>query len=195
MQVRDVMTVGVVTVTSDTPLKEVASLLVGARVSGLPVVDGGKVVGVISESDLLPVREGAARGRVQTAGDVMSRKVVSLVEEMTVTEAARVIQRHGVKRAPVMRGDALVGIVTRADLLRPYLRTDSEILAEVEEQVLVRAMGLSPREVRAGVRDGVVEVEGRVASARERAILLHLIRSVDGVVDVEDGLALEEAAV
>lgn len=195
MQVRDVMTVGVVTVTSDTPLKEVASLLVGARVSGLPVVDGGKVVGVISESDLLPVREGASRGPVQTAGDVMTRKVVSLVEEMTVTEAARVIQRHRVKRAPVMRGEALVGIVTRADLLRPYLRTDSEILAEVEEQVLVRAMGLSPRDVRARVRDGVVSIDGRVPSDRERAILLHLIRSVDGVVDVEDRLALEEAAV
>lgn len=193
MQVRDVMTVGVVTVAPDTPLKEVASLLVGARISGLPVVDGGSLVGIISESDLLPVREGATRSGVQTAADVMTRKVVSLVEEMTVTQAARVLQRHRVKRAPVMRGDALVGIVTRADLLRPYMRTDSEILSEIEDRILGAALEISPRDVRVAVVGGVVSLVGPVASERERAVLLHMCRSVDGVVDVEDRLALQRA--
>jgi len=192
MLVRDVMTVGVVTAAPDTPVKELAGLLVGARVSGMPVVDEGKVVGIVSESDLMPLHEGDPGHRVQVASDVMTRKLVTLVEGMTVTEAARVLQRHRVKRAPVMRGERLVGIVTRADLLRPYLRTDLEILAEVEESVLSGALGISPRGVRALVTDGVVRLEGRVTSARTRAILLRLVRAVDGVVDLEEDLEIEE---
>ncbi|HEX6262036.1 MAG TPA: CBS domain-containing protein [Actinomycetota bacterium] len=192
MLVRDVMTVGVVTAAPDTPVKELAALMVGARISGIPVVEDGKVVGIVSESDLLPLHEGDPGRRVQVAADVMTRKLVTLVEGMTVTEAARVLQRHGVKRAPVMRGERLVGICTRANLLRPYLRTDLEILAEVEEAVLSGALGISPRGVRALVTDGVVRLEGRVTSARTRAILLRLVRAVDGVVDLEEQLEIEE---
>ncbi len=113
------------------------------------------------------------------------------MEEMTVTEAARVLQRHHIKRAPVTRGDKLVGIVTRADLLRPYLRTDAEILAEIEDNVIRRALGLSPRGIDLSVGDGVVTIKGRVRGSREKAILLRLVRSVDGVVDVEDDLEIE----
>lgn len=190
VRVRDVMTVGVVTVAPETSVKEVAGLLVGAKVSGVPVVEGGRLVGIISESDLLPTHEGAPGHRVQTAADIMTRKVVSLVEEMTVTAAARVLERHRIKRAPVMRGDRVVGIVTRGDLLRPYLRTDSEIRAEIEEVVLANAFGLRGKEVSVLVGDGVVHLEGRVPTSRLRAILLHLVRGVDGVVDVEDELAV-----
>ena len=192
MLVRDVMTVGVVTVGPDTPVKEIAQLLVGARVSGLPVSEGGRIVGIVSESDILPVHEGDPGHPVGTAADVMTRKVVTLVEGMTVTEAARILQRHRIKRAPVTRGERLVGIVTKADLLRPYLRTDSEILAEVEDAVIERALGLSPRRVRPLVADGVVRLEGEVPTRRARAILLRLVRSVDGVVDVEDVLDVAE---
>jgi len=188
MLVRDVMTVGVVTVSPETSLKEIAGLLLGAKVSGVPVVDGGQVVGIVSESDLLPLREGTAGHPVARADDVMTRKLISLVEEMSVTEAARVLQRHRIKRAPVMRGGRLVGIVTRADLLRPYLRTDTEILVDVEESVLVRGMQLSPREVRVSVSAGVVSLKGEVPDARMRSILLRLVRSIDGVVDVVDHL-------
>lgn len=192
MLVRDVMTVGVVTVGPGTPVKEIASLLVGARVSGVPVVDDGKLVGIVSESDIMPVHQGDPGHSVKIAADVMNRKVISLIETMTVTEAARVLQRHRIKRAPVTRGERLVGIVTRADLLRPYLRTDSEMLAEIEEMVLQRALGLSPRDTRASVTDGVVRLEGSVPTRRARAILLRLVRSVDGVVDVEDELEVAE---
>jgi osmotically-inducible protein OsmY len=82
--------------------------------------------------------------------------------------------------------------VTRADLLRPYLRTDSEILAEVEDAVIERALGLSPRLVRPFVANGVVRIEGEVPTRRARAILLRLVRSVDGVVDVEDVLQVAD---
>jgi len=190
MRVRDVMTVGVVAVAPTTRLKEVASLLVGARVSGLPVVDEGKLVGIVTESDLMPLHEGTPGHPVQTAADVMTRKVVTLVEEMTVTSAARVLERHRVKRAPVMRGDRMVGIVSRGDLLRPYLRTDLEIRAEVEELILAGSLGVRAGEVQVLVEDGVVQLDGEVESERLRAIVSRLVRSVDGVVDVVDNVTV-----
>jgi CBS domain-containing protein len=188
MRVKDVMTVGVVTAAPDSPIREVAQLMLRTKVSGLPVLDEGRLVGIVSESDILPLREGAPGRRVQMAADVMTREVITLVEEMGVTEAARVLERHGIKRAPVTRGERLVGIVSRADLLRPYLRRDSEILAEIEHGVLAHALALDLRDVRALVSEGVVHLEGKVASERDRALLARLVRSIDGVVDVDDGL-------
>jgi CBS domain-containing protein len=190
MRVRDVMTVGVIAASSTTRLKEVASLLVGAKVSGLPVVDEGKLVGIVTESDLMPLHEGTPGHPVQIAADVMTRKVVTLVEEMTVTSAARVLERHRVKRAPVMRGDRMVGIVSRGDLLRPYLRTDLEIRAEVEELILAGSLGVRAGEVQVLVEDGVVQLDGEVESERLRAIVSRLVRSVDGVVDVVDNVTV-----
>lgn len=191
MRLRDVMSVGVVAVPSRTTVKEAAGLMVGAKVSGLPVVDDGLLVGIVTESDLQPVHEGAPGRRVQTVGDLMTRKVVTLVEDMTVTSAARVLERHGVKRAPVMRGDRLVGIISRCDLLRPYLRTDSEILAEVEEAVIA-GIGERASRIDPVVEEGVVTLAGEVVSERARSILVRLARGVDGVVDVEDHLVLPE---
>ena len=188
MQVRDVMTVRVHTVTPDTSLKEVAGLLLRERISGVPVVDDGRLVGIVSESDLQPLREAIPDRPLRVAADVMTRDVVALTEDLTVTEAARVLVRNHVKRAPVLRNESMVGIVTRADLLRPLLRTDAEILAEVEDAVLGKSLGLSPRLVQVRVLDGVVRLQGQVGSERQRAVLLRLARSVDGVVDVIDAL-------
>lgn len=188
MRVKDIMTVRVFTVGPETPVKEVASLLIERRMSGVPVVDGAEVVGIVSESDILPLHEEKPARPVRTAADVMTAPVITLTEEATVTEAARVMERHRVKRAPVLRDGVLVGIITRGDLLRPYLRTDSEILAAVEDAVV--AQGLSPRVIRAGASEGVVTLEGSVSAERDRAILLRLIRSLDGVIDVVDHLSL-----
>lgn len=178
------MTVRVHTVSPDTPLKEVAGLLLRERISGVPVMEGERLVGILSESDLQPLREGAPDRRIRVAADVMTRDVVTLQEHLSVTEAARVLDRHHVKRAPVLRGDRLVGILTRSDLLRPYIRTDGEILAEVEDAVVRGSLGMGPSQVRVRVREGVVHVEGTVRSERDRGLLLRLARSVDGVVDV-----------
>ncbi|HEV8681427.1 MAG TPA: CBS domain-containing protein [Actinomycetota bacterium] len=188
VRVKDIMSVRVITVTPQTPIKEVATLLVEQRVSGVPVVDGGRVIGIVSESDILPLREEKPARPVRTAADVMTAPVITLTEEATVTEAARVLERHRVKRAPVLREGLLVGIVTRGDLLRPYLRTDTEILVGVED--VIEAQGLSPRHVHAAVRDGVVTLDGTIGTERDRAILLRLVRSLDGVVDVVDGVAI-----
>jgi CBS domain-containing protein len=188
VRVKDIMTVRVFTVGPETPVKEVASLLIERRMSGVPVVDGAEVVGIVSESDILPLHEEKPARPVRTAADVMTAPVITLTEEATVTEAARVMERHRVKRAPVLRDGVLVGIITRGDLLRPYLRTDSEILAAVEDAVL--AQGLSPKVIRAGASEGVVTLEGSVGTERDRSILLRLIRSLDGVIDVVDHLSL-----
>jgi predicted transcriptional regulator len=182
------MTVGVLSVAPDTPVKEVAAVLLERGISGVPILDEGRVVGIVSESDLLPLREERPARPIRTAADVMTSPVIALTEELTVTEAARVLQRHRIKRAPVLRDGRLVGIVTRSDLLRPLLRTDSEILAAVEDAIL--AQGLSPRSVHAAAAEGVVTIEGEVGTERERAVLVRLIRSVDGVVDVVDRLAV-----
>lgn len=183
MLVRDVMTVAVITASPDTTVKELAQLLVGGRIGGVPIVEGGELAGIVTTSDLLQIREAPA-STARVAADVMTKNLVTLTEGTSVTGAARVLARYGVKRAPVVRGTRLVGIVTRSDLLRPYLRTDSEIRAEVEDSVLVQSLGLNPRTIAVSVDDGVVTLQGRVASPDVRELLTRLCRSVAGVVDV-----------
>lgn len=190
MRVRDVMSVAVVAIAPQSGIREIAQLFLEHRIGGAPVVDGsGRLLGVVSASDLLRAgRNGGPSPR--TAGEVMSTDVLTLEEEMGVSEAARALERRAVKRAPVIRGGRLVGIVTRSDLLRPYLRTDSEIRAEVEMDVLVGTLGLSAREVQVSVRDGVVRLAGSVAGPGLHRILRRMVGSVDGVVGVDDGLAV-----
>src|SRR5688572_20262388 len=99
MYVRDVMTTRLIAVRPEEPLKELAGLLIRNRIGGVPVTDTeGHVLGIVSESDLQPTREGAPGRPIRTAADVMTRPVITLTEGDTVTQAARVLQRHGVKR-------------------------------------------------------------------------------------------------
>jgi CBS domain-containing protein len=116
----------------------------------------------------------------------MTWPVITLTEEDTVAQAARTLQSHGVKRAPVLREGVIVGIVTRSDLLRPYLRTDLEIQADVEEALFGDSLELRGDEVNVGVSKGVVRLEGRARDSQQRALAVRLARSVDGVMDVED---------
>jgi CBS domain-containing protein len=144
MNVRDVMSTRLIAVRPEEPLKQVATILVRNRIGGVPVTDPeGHPLGIVSESDLQPTREGAPGRRIRRVPDVMTRPVITLTEEDTVTQAARVLQRHKVKRAPVLRQGVVVGMITRSDLLRPYLRTDSEIRADVEQVLLGDGLGLS----------------------------------------------------
>jgi CBS domain-containing protein len=189
MNVRDVMSVRLIAVRSEEPFKEVARLLVRNRIGGVPVTDAeGHLLGIVSESDLQPTKEKAPLRPVRTAADVMTRPVITLMEDDTVTQAARVLQRHGVKRAPVLRGGVVVGMITRSDLLRPYLRTDSEIRADVEGVLLGDGLGLVPSRFDVRVESGVVRLQGLVADRRQQAITVRLARGVEGVIDVLDEL-------
>lgn len=183
------MTTRLLTVRPETPLKELARVLVHNRIGGVPVTDGeGHVLGIVSETDLQPTKQEAPLRPVRTAVDVMTRPVITLTEDDTVTQAARVLQRHRVKRAPVLRRGVVVGMITRSDLLRPYLRTDSEIRADVEEVLFGDGVGLILERLDVRVESGVVRLQGLVADRRQQAVTVRLARGVEGVIDVIDQL-------
>jgi CBS domain-containing protein len=189
MYVRDVMSTRMIAVSPEEPLKELARIMVRNRIGGVPVTDReGHVLGIVSETDLQPTREEAPLRPVRTAADVMTRPVITLVEGDTVTQAARVLQRHRVKRAPVVRQGVVVGMITRGDLLRPYLRTDSEIRADVEEVLFSDGLGLVPGRIDVRVESGIVHLQGQVGDRRQQAITVRLTRGVEGVIDVLDDL-------
>lgn len=144
MNALDVMTDAVVSVRHETPASEVARLLLDNRISAVPVVDNnGAPIGMVSEGDLLGRDETAREARrdwwlallaegktlsaeflanlrslERTAGDVMSAPVATVGEEADVREIARLLATHRIKRVPVVREDRIIGIVSRADLLR-----------------------------------------------------------------------------
>lgn len=205
--VRDVMTPDVVTVSESAEFKEVAGLLAAHRVGALPVLNPvGHVVGIVSESDLLltqryphaaetarliePGRLRGERHRAdgRTAGMVMSAPAITIAPGTTVTQAARLMHTHKVKHLPVVDADgALVGIVSRADLLRVFLRDDEAILADLRE-LLAAEPGIDPGEVGITVTDGVVTLRGRVRRRGAARTLALLARELDGVVGVDDRL-------
>ncbi|MDX3803695.1 CBS domain-containing protein [Streptomyces sp. AK04-3B] len=209
--VGEVMTHDVVEAYRETPFKDVVRLLDQHRISGLPVVDDDdKVVGVISETDLIrrqaartadgrtrlvrlpPLSRGARRtaavGRATTAQQLMSTPAVTVHPEQRIAEAARVMERHGVERLPVVdEEDRLIGIATRRDLLRVFLLTDDEIRREVGEEV-TRALGMSADGVVVSVRDGMVTLEGTLRHRGDIPLALRSTYRVDGVVGVVNGL-------
>ena len=179
----------------------------------------GRVLGVVSEADLLarqsvqeelrreelrrrtaPAwwrrltrgragRRTAAKAHAATARELMSAPAVTVRPEETVTEAARTLERHGVKRLPVVGEDGrLAGIVTRHDLLRIFLRTDTEIRAEVAVQVVERTLWLAATALDITVEEGVVTLEGQVERRSEIPIALRMTERLDGVVAVVDKL-------
>jgi CBS domain-containing protein len=209
-----VMTTEVVRAAYGTPFKEVARLLADHRISGLPVVDeDGKVIGVISETDLLArqaatpepyeprrrfaflsgltrgARQRAAKAHARTAGHLMTAPPVVAHADDSIVEAARTMAQHQVERLPVLdEADRLVGIVTRRDLLQVFLRPDTEIRSEVIDEVLVRALWLSPRGVDVSVTEGVVTLSGHMERKSETEIALSMTARIDGVVGVVDRL-------
>ncbi|MBC2906468.1 CBS domain-containing protein [Streptomyces cupreus] len=212
-KVGSVMTTEVVRAEHGTPFKEVARLLGDHRISGLPVVDEDEqVVGVISETDLLIrqaetpdpyeprkrswfaglTRQGrtrAVKAKACTAGRLMTEPPITVHADDTIVEAARTMAQHRVERLPVLdEEDRLVGIVTRRDLLKVFLRPDAEIRAEVIDEVLVRALWLTPRAADVSVTEGVVTLSGELERKSETEIAVSMTRQIDGVVAVVDKL-------
>jgi CBS-domain-containing membrane protein len=210
-KVRNVMSHEVITVDEQAPFTEMVRRMAVHKVSALPVDnDDGRLVGIVSEADLLHKeeyqdlederhwletrRERAARAKAagRRAADVMSTPVVTIDPEATVAEAARRLARHRVKRLPVVDElGKLVGIVSRADLLRLYLRDDETIHREIVDEVLLRALWIDPMTVVVKVDDGVVTLGGQVESASLIPIVVHLTRTVPGVVDVVNRLSFQ----
>lgn len=192
-RVQNVMTTKMVVAHPTTPVKQVAGLLAAQGLSALPVVDGrGRVVGVVSEADLLANSQLLADGRGGvTAGEVMTSPAVTVTPQATVTEAARRMQTSGVKRLPVVAGSGrLVGIVSRADLLRPLTRPDEEIRWAIEE-MLGHELLIDPARVEVEVREGVVTLTGQVERRSLIPIVVRLTGAAEGVVRVQDWLTFE----
>ncbi|MFE9650642.1 CBS domain-containing protein [Streptomyces sp. NPDC006365] len=212
-KVGSVMTTEVVRAEYGTPFKEVARLLGQHRISGLPVVDDDeKVIGVISETDLMvhqaespdpyepkkrfrfagltpAAKRRAAKARARTAGQLMTEPPVTVHADNTIVEAARAMARHHIERLPVLDEEQrLVGIVTRRDLLQVFLRPDAEIRTEVIDEVLVRALWLAPHSVDVSVVEGVVTLSGHMERKSESEIAVSMTRQIDGVVAVVDEL-------
>lgn len=210
MNVADVMTRDVVHVAPDAPLREVAQLLSERRISGVPVVDeAGTCVGVVSEADLLPKQlsrgpsqrlplewilgdrhdpEEQRRRAATTAAQAMSSPAVTIGPDRPLREAAGLMVERDVTRLPVVSEGALVGILTRADLVRAYLGLDEEIRRTVREHVLRTTMWLDPTRFSVDVRDGRVTVGGHVDRRSTARIITRLIGVVDGVVEVTSGI-------
>ncbi|WP_327302827.1 CBS domain-containing protein [Streptomyces sp. NBC_01298] len=177
------MTDEVVSVLGRTPSADVAALLVEHDIGGMPVLDADeRVLGVVSRTDLL-VQDHL------TAEDLMTAPAVTVHADQTVTEAARLITRRGVTRLPVVdEEDRLVGIVTRRDLLRVFLRPDHEIHRVLVEDVLADTMGIGADAVSVDVVDGVVTLDGRLSKSSQIPVALRLAGQLDGVVAVIDRL-------
>jgi CBS domain-containing protein len=188
-RVQDVMTIEVVVAHPTTPVKQVADLLAGHGLSALPVIDGqGRVLGVVSETDLLGDSQRPAGGPMATtAGEVMTSPAVTISPHATLTEAARRMQADGLKRLPVVAASGrLIGIVSRADLLRPLVRPDEHISRDVEE--LLERKLLVAAGVEVEVRDGIVTLTGQLERRSLIPILVGLVDGIEGVVRVEDWL-------
>jgi CBS domain-containing protein len=215
MRVEEVMTRDVATVGPDTSLKQVARELVRRAISGMPVVDDrGRVVGVVSEADVL-VKErrepdhGGALGRLlhgvdhlselkldaRTAGEAMTSPAITIEGFWSVATAAQMMLDHAVNRLPVVRQGDLVGIVTRADLVRAFARSDEEIAREIREQVaLQEAMWLETGAVEVQVDAGETTLAGNLRRRSDAEVLPKIVARVPGVVGVRSQLTWSEDA-
>jgi CBS domain-containing protein len=214
MRVEDVMTRDVATARADMSLKEAAREMTERGISGMPVIDDdGQVIGVISEADLLgkerhaPEHNGSAlrrlRRRSETdeerrfdarlVGAAMTTPAITVAAYCPVTGAAERMLERGINRLPVIRRNRLIGIVTRADLVRAFARSDHELEADVREMVELQkelAGDRSPIEV--GVSDGEVTLSGEVRLQSQAEIIARTVRSVPGVVGVSSKLSWTE---
>jgi CBS domain-containing protein len=212
MKISDVMTRDVMTVSPDVTLKEVAEVLSGLGVSGLPVVEDGRVVGVVSEADVLAKERGdsprrsslfglllddgadlTAKLEARTAGEAMTSPAVTISQDRPLAEAAARMLDEQVNRLPVIEEDGtLVGIVTRADLVRAFARSDEEIAREVHEDVVLRTLWIAPERIQVSVEDGEVQITGHVESKAEAELLPEFVRKVAGVVSVSSSLTWDD---
>ncbi|MEU9991818.1 CBS domain-containing protein [Streptomyces sp. NPDC048045] len=201
--VSDVMTHTVASVGRRASFKAVVELMQDWQVSALPVLEGeGRVVGVVSEADLLPAEElrdspedgyaplgrpaDVAKTAAVTAGDLMSSPAFTVPANATLAEAARIMAREKVKRLPVVGETGLLeGVVSRADLLKVFLRDDRDIAEEIRREVVSYLFPLTSSVIQVDVEDGVATLTGQVRDTSLVPVAARLVRAVEGVVDVE----------
>jgi CBS domain-containing protein len=225
MQAADVMITDVVSVPETATVREVAQLMLDKRISGVPVVDAkGRIVGIVSEGDLLRRAEiGSQRkrswwlelvaGTEQLASeyirshavrvtDIMARDVVTATETTPLSEIATLLERHRIKRVPIVRGGKLVGIVSRANLVQALaaqppaasVKSDDRSIREtLTKHIREQPWGM-PWLLTTTVEDGVVTLWGPVTSEQIRASLRIAAETTPGVKDVKDEMFIWDPA-
>jgi|SRR5262249_55110194 len=224
MNAADVMVTNVITVRPETSVQEVARVLLTNRISGAPVVDeSGKLVGIVSEGDLMHRAEAGTERRrpwwlaILTGRDVLaaeyvrehSRKVADVMTHQVITaapitplnEIANLLEKNGIKRVPIVREGRLIGIVSRANLLQalaslPKGQVPASSDSAIRDDVLARLRAESwtrPSLVNVIVRDGTVELWGIVDSATEKKAVCVAAEVTPGVRAVNDNLIIRPA--
>jgi CBS domain-containing protein len=207
MKIGDIMTTKVFAVEADTALKEVATRMLEYGISGMPVADGDRVLGVVSETDILfkersaPERQGLvdwlvhygedppqAKLEARTAGEAMTSPAVTIASSRSVADAAELMLDLRVDRLPVVDSGRLVGIVTRTDLVRVFTRGDDELEREIREDGIVKRLWTSADRVKISVDQGNVVLTGRVDTEELAKSIVSFAESVPGVVSVESQL-------
>jgi CBS-domain-containing membrane protein len=207
--VGDVMTRRVVTARPETSFKEAVQLLEDNRISGLPVVDDtGRVVGIVTETDLLNKAEkrepdayvlesrrhrlDRSRAAALDVARAMSREVTSVRPDFPVSRAAREMHTLGFKRLPVVdeRG-TLVGIVSRGDLLKVFLRSDAELKAEVRRILDQAELSMGGSELEVTVTGGIVDLAGSFGAKSRLEATLRAVADIDGVIGIRNHMVSE----
>lgn len=209
MRVRDLMTADVITIGRDASLKEAARRMIEAGVSGLVVPgDDGTLAGVITEADFVKGESGRRpkkRARIlswfshdeevpqfeRIVGDVMTSDVVTIDPGSDHAEAARIMQSQKIKRLPVIEDGALVGIISRSDILRAFARPDEDIVTELRDHVMKKVLWVDPKRVEVNVVEGNVVLEGQLETKSDAVLLEDLAGRLDGVVSVKSRLTWE----
>lgn len=221
MQAGDVMTTKVITVQPNDGVEEISRLLLKHRISAVPVVDTDRhILGIVSEGDLMRRAEGETESRHswwleavlsardtaeeyikthgRTAGDVMTRNIVTVSEDTPVREIARLLETHHIKRVPVTSDKRLVGIVSRANLLHGLAAggvnitgpqsADDKTIRQKLQHAMAKEAGLDTSSINVIVSDGAVQLWGLVGSSTERDAAQIAAESIKGVKSVENHL-------
>jgi CBS domain-containing protein len=219
MLARQIMSHQVITVGVDTPVVDAIKIMLSHHVSGLPVVDSaGKLVGIVSEGDFIRRAEigterqrgrwltclaGAervafdfARAHGRRIGQIMTAEPITIGEETPLPKIVEVMEKHGIKRLPVMRENIIVGMVTRADFLPAVAKVarNIESLSQDDDQIrnaVIATMARAPWRpcaLNVGVYEGIVSLRGNIRSERGRQAAIVAAENVPGVKRVEDHL-------
>jgi CBS domain-containing protein len=220
MNAADIMTPDVITVHPDTPLDQVVTLMLDGRISGMPVVDGDAIVGIVTEGDLLrrvelgseprrspllelvsratPLAADYVRSHGRKASEVMTENVITVDDTTPIADVARLLETRRIKRVPVLRDGKMVGIVSRANLLRalatrlqtaaPAEASDQRIRTDLLAELRQHKWGAMIAQLDVTVEDGVVNLWGVVHSQEQQMAVRVMAENMPGVRRVEDHL-------
>lgn len=215
-----IMTQNVITVSPETPVAAAAKTMLDNHISGLPVIENGKLIGIVTEGDFLRRAElgterkrsnwlqfilGAGREAAdyvhahgRKVADVMTRDPVTVSEETSLQDLVAAMEAHHVKRLPVTRDGRLVGIVTRANLLRAISTLARDVTGptasdeDIRARLMVKLMEADwrPAGLQVAVRDGVAHLHGIIIDERVRQAAIVAAETTPGVTAVRDHLVL-----